>query len=37
MAGGFKKFIDALNKPIGGSAATNDKVKAKNMSLKVIE
>lgn len=37
MASGFKKFIDALNKPIGGSVATNDKKKAKNMSMKVME
>ena len=36
MAGGFKKFIDALNKPVGGSA-TSDKKKEKNMSLKVME
>ena len=25
MAGGFKKIIDALNKPIGGTTDGNDK------------
>ena len=38
MAGGFKKFIDALNKPIGGSGAKADSKKIKkNKSLKVME
>lgn len=37
MAGGFKKIIDALNKPIGSSGGGNDKQKAKNMQLKVME
>ena len=36
MAGGFKKFIDVLNKPIGGSA-NSSKAVANNMSLKVME
>ena len=33
---GLKKIIDALNKPIGGSA-NNDKKRAKNMQLKTME
>ena len=37
MAGGFKKIIDALNKPIGSSGGGNDKQKEKNMQLKVME
>lgn len=38
MAGGFKKFIDALNQPIGGSgSAKNEKQKAANMKLKTME
>ena len=34
MASGFKKFIDALNKPIGGSGNSSKSIE-KNMSLKV--
>ena len=37
MAGGFKKIINALNKPIGSSGGGNDKQKEKNMQLKVME
>ena len=41
MAGGFKKFIDALNQPIGGSKDGTDKrsmaKKEKNLKLKVME
>ena len=41
MAGGFKKFIDALNQPIGGSKNGNDKrslqKKEKNLQIKVME
>lgn len=41
MAGGFKKFIDALNQPIGGSTNGNDKKsvakREKNLKLKVME
>ena len=36
MASGFKKFIDALNKPIGGSGNSSKSIE-KNMSLKVME
>ena len=36
MAGGFKKFIDKLNQPIGGSG-TSDKKKQANLKLKTIE
>ena len=41
MAGGFKKFIDALNQPIGGKNDGNDKKsiakREKNLQLKVME
>lgn len=38
MAGGFKKIIDALNQPIGGSnSAGSDKKRAANMKLKTME
>jgi len=37
MAGGFKKFIDALNKPIGGSGGASAKQIEKNKNLKVME
>jgi len=41
MAGGFKKFIDALNQPIGGSTNGNDKrsiaKREKNLKLKTME
>lgn len=41
MAGGLKKFIDALNQPIGGSTTGNDKrsiaKREKNLKLKVME
>ena len=41
MAGGFKKFIDALNQPIGGSKDGTDKrsvaKREKNLKLKVME
>ena len=39
MAGGLKKIIDALNKPIGSSGASpkNDKQREKNLQLKVME
>lgn len=41
MAGGFKKFIDALNQPIGGKSDGNDKKsiakREKNLQLKVME
>ena len=37
MAGGFKKFIDALNKPVGGSGGNNEKQKEKNLQMKVME
>lgn len=41
MAGGFKKFIDALNQPIGGKSDSNDKKsiakREKNLKLKVME
>lgn len=41
MAGGFKKFIDALNQPIGGKNDSNDKKsiakREKNLKLKVME
>ncbi|MBR3161256.1 MAG: type II secretion system F family protein [Bacilli bacterium] len=36
MAGGFKKFIDKLNQPIGGSG-TSDKKKQANLKLKTME
>lgn len=36
MAGGFKKFIEALNKPIGGSGSSDKQIE-KNMNLKVME
>ncbi len=35
MAGGFKKIIDALNKPIGSS--DKNSAREKNMSIKVME
>ena len=37
MAGGFKKFLDALNKPVGGSGNNNEKQKEKNLQMKVME
>ena len=41
MAGGFKKFIDALNQPIGVKTKGNDKKsiakREKNLQLKVME
>lgn len=41
MAGGFKKFIDALNQPIGGKSDGTDKKslakREKNLQLKVME
>ena len=41
MAGGFKKFIDALNQPIGSPKKGNDKKsiaqREKNLKLKVME
>ena len=39
MAGGLKKIIDALNKPIGSSGASpkSDKQREKNLQLKVME
>lgn len=41
MAGGFKKIIDTLNQPIGGSTNKNDKKsiaqREKNLKLKVME
>lgn len=37
MAGGFKKFIDALNQPVGPSAKTSDKKREANMKLKTME
>ena len=36
MAGGFKKFIEALNKPIGGSGSGEKQIE-KNMNLKAIQ
>ena len=36
MAGGFKKIIDKLNQPIGGSGS-NEKKKEANMKLKTME
>lgn len=36
MAGGFKKIIDKLNQPIGGSG-TSDKKKQANLKLKTME
>ena len=41
MAGGFKKFIDALNQPIGGKSDGSDKKsiakREKNLQIKVME
>lgn len=38
MAGGLKKIVDALNKPIGSSGnGANNKQKEKNLQLKVME
>lgn len=41
MAGGFKRFIDALNQPIGGKSDGTDKKsiakREKNLQLKVME
>ena len=40
MAGGFKKFIAALNQPVGGSGGNGKKAEAqreKNMMLKTVE
>ncbi|MEE3343743.1 MAG: type II secretion system F family protein [Bacilli bacterium] len=36
MAGGFKKFLDKLNQPIGGGG-TSDKQKQANLQLKTME
>ena len=36
MAGGFKKFIDKLNQPIG-KTGTSDKKKQANLALKTME
>ena len=36
MAGGFKKFIDKLNQPIGKNG-TSDKKKQANLALKTME
>ena len=33
MAGGFKKFIEALNKPIGGNTTSDKKYSKQNKHI----